>query len=200
MQSFKNKAIPLIENNGEVFYDNNFLSNDQAVNLYDKMLKNIAWGEYPIKMFGKTFLQPRLIAWYGDAGIQYRYSKTTFVANSWNTELLYIKEKLKENLGLDFNSVLLNLYRNGQDSMGWHSDNEKELGINPVIASISLGATRQIQFRQTLDHRQKIALNLESGSLLLMQGATQHHWQHQIPKTAKVEMARMNLTFRNILL
>lgn len=198
MQSLKNKAIPIIENNGEVFYDNNFLPNETASNLFDKMLKNIAWAQYPITIFGKTFLQPRLIAWYGDAGIEYRYSKTTFVANSWTSELLYIKEKIKEDLGLDFNSVLLNLYRNGQDSMGWHSDNEKELGTNPIIASVSIGACRQMQFRQTLDHRQKISLNLESGSLLLMQGSTQHHWQHQIPKTAKVHTPRINLTFRKI--
>lgn len=198
MQNLKNKAIPVINTNGEVFYFKNFLSDEEANDLYNKMLENTAWAQYPITIFGKTFLQPRLIAWQGDRGVEYTYSKTTFQSNGWSSEVLYIKEKLEESLNLHFNSVLLNLYRNGQDSMGWHSDNEKELGINPLIASVSLGACRQIQFRQTKDHSQKISLNLESGSLLLMQGNTQHHWQHQIPKTKKVEMPRINLTFRTI--
>ena len=198
MKSPKNKTIPIIQDKGTVIYSNNFLLKDVALDLYNKIRKNTEWAQYPITMFGKTVLQPRLIAWHGTKGTTYSYSNTTLIAEGWTAELLFIKRKLKEAFDLDFNSVLLNLYRDGQDSMGWHSDDEKELGQQPSIASVSLGCARTIQFRQRQDHSKKASVLLESGSLLLMQGDTQKHWQHQIAKSKKINSPRINLTFRII--
>lgn len=198
MKSSKNKAISILGNNRSVLYYNNFLLKTEADHLYQTLLSDLTWKQYPIRMFGKTMLQPRLIAWYGDQGTQYTYSQTTLVAEGWNDDLKQIQEELKLRFQLNFNSVLLNLYRDGQDSMGWHSDNEKELGAEPIIASISLGAARTLQFRQKNNHKTKASILLESGSLLLMQGDTQELWQHQIAKTKKVKTPRINLTFRII--
>jgi len=198
MESPKNKAISIFGDNRDVLYYNNFLLKEDADKLYQKLLADLNWQQHPIRMFGKTVLQPRLIAWYGDKDIQYTYSQTTLVAEGWNKYLKQIHEALNNRLQLNFNSVLANLYRDGQDSMGWHSDNEKELGKQPIIASISLGATRALQFRQKNEHRIKKSILLESGSLLLMRGCTQEYWQHQIAKTKKIKTPRINLTFRVI--
>jgi len=198
MESSKNKAISIFGNNRDVLYYNNFLLKTDAEDLYKKLLVGLNWQQHPIRMFGKTMLQPRLIAWYGDQDIQYTYSQTTLVAKGWDDDLKQIQEALKQHFQLNFNSVLANLYRDGQDSMGWHSDNEKELGTQPIIASISLGAARSLQFRQKAPPKTKTSILLESGSLLLMQGNAQEHWQHQIAKTKKVKTPRINLTFRII--
>jgi alkylated DNA repair dioxygenase AlkB len=198
MESSKNKAISIFGNNRAVLYYNNFLLKAEADQLYQRLLTELSWQQYPIRMFGKTLLQPRLIAWYGDKDTQYTYSQTTLIAEGWDDNLKQIQEELKHRLQLNFNSVLANLYRDGQDSMGWHSDNEKELGAEPVIASISLGAARTLQFRKKDDHKTKTSILLESGSLLLMRGNTQDNWQHQIAKTKKVKTPRINLTFRII--
>lgn len=198
MQHSKNNAISILPNNEDILYYNNFLLKSEADELYQKLRSDLDWQQYPIQMFGKTMLQPRLIAWYGDKGIQYTYSQTTLVANGWNKNLKNIKEQLKDFLGLNFNSVLANLYRDGQDSMGWHSDDEKELGNNPTIASISLGTPRIFQMRKKDNQKTKASILLESGSLLLMQGNCQKDWQHQIAKTKKVKTPRINLTFRII--
>jgi alkylated DNA repair dioxygenase AlkB len=198
MKSSKNKAISILDNNTNVLYYNNFLLKVEADQLYQQLLTDLDWKQYPIRMFGKTILQPRLIAWYGDQDTQYTYSQTTLIAKGWNDYLKQIQEELKHRFQLNFNSVLANLYRDGQDSMGWHSDNEKELGVQPIIASISLGAIRTLQFREKGNHKAKVSIALESGSLLLMQGDTQDVWQHQIAKTKKVKTPRINLTFRII--
>lgn len=198
MKSPKNKAISIFENNHNVLYYNNFLLETKANQLYQKLLRDLNWQQYPIRMFGKTMLQPRLIAWYGDQGIRYTYSQTTLVAEGWNDDLKQIQEELRQRFQLNFNSVLANLYRDGQDSMGWHSDNEKELGEQPIIASISLGVARTLQFRQKDHPKTKTSILLEPGSLLLMRGNTQEYWQHQIAKTKKVTTPRINLTFRII--
>ncbi|CAA6807762.1 MAG: Alpha-ketoglutarate-dependent dioxygenase AlkB [uncultured Aureispira sp.] len=198
MESPKNKAISILRNNRDLLYYNNFLLDTEANQFYQNLLADLNWQQYPIRMFGKTMLQPRLIAWHGDQGIQYTYSQTTLIAEGWDDNLKQIQKKLRQNFQLNFNSVLANLYRDGQDSMGWHSDNEKELGKQPIIASISLGVARTLQFRHKDNHKIKTSIVLEPGSLLLMQGNTQEDWQHQIAKTKKVTTPRINLTFRII--
>lgn len=198
MKSSKNNAIYILPNSEEVLYYNNFLLKEKANDLYEILRQELDWKQYPITLFGKTFSQPRLVAWYGQKGTQYRYSKTTLIADGWTTELEEIQQSLQTVLGTNFNSVLANLYRDGQDSMGWHSDDEKELGPQPIIASLSLGATRKLQFRKKINKTEKAAVLLESGSLLIMQGNCQQEWQHQIAKTKTVNEPRINLTFRFI--
>ena len=159
----------------------------------------IAWRQETIQLFGKAIQQPRLTAWYGDEGAIYTYSNLTNHPLPWTPELLAIKQRCEKISLATFNSVLLNYYRNGQDSMGWHQDNEPELGEHPVIASVNFGATRRFQLR----HKKRkdlatINIDLEHGSLLLMQGTTQEFWKHQVPKTTQAVGARINLTFRLI--
>ncbi|HWQ32182.1 MAG TPA: alpha-ketoglutarate-dependent dioxygenase AlkB [Blastocatellia bacterium] len=183
----------------EIFLDQAFFSAEESDRLFRQLSEQIAWRQEKIRLYGKEFNQPRLTAWYGDAGASYTYSNLTLQPLAWIAPLTEIRERCGEAAGVNFNSVLLNLYRDGQDSMGWHQDNEPELGVNPVIASVSLGATRQFQFR----HKKRkdlslISLELTHGSLLLMKGTTQHYWRHQVPKSSKVTEARINLTFRVI--
>ncbi|MBO9154017.1 alpha-ketoglutarate-dependent dioxygenase AlkB family protein [Chitinophaga sp. GCM10012297] len=166
---------------------------------YFQLLKeNINWKQEPVILFGKTVMQPRLTAWYGDEGKTYSYSGITMQPLRWTEELLAIKSKVEAAAGQDFNSALLNFYRNGQDSMGWHRDNESSLGINPVIGSVSFGAERVFQFRHYMNRSVKRAVLLTHGSLLIMGGETQHYWQHALPKTARPIGARINITFRKI--
>lgn len=190
------KPINLLPRDGEVYFFPNFLSGEASTKSQETLLEQIPWKQEPIKLFGKKVMQPRLTAWCGEKN--YTYSGITMEAQPWPPSLLSLRKKI-ESLGPSrFNSALLNLYRNGNDSMGWHSDDEKELGLNPVIASLSLGETRNFQFRhKKLDI--KISLPLTNGSLLWMAGETQHHWKHAIPKTKKTLGARINITFRNII-
>lgn len=139
----------------------------------------------------------RLTAWYGDNDKPYSFSGITLKPKSWNNELISIKEKIEPISKVKFNSVLLNLYRSGNDSISWHTDAEKELGVNPIIASVNFGATRKFQLRNN-NTKEKIEIELTNGSLLIMQGELQHYWQHQVPKTNKVVGERINLTFRVI--
>ena len=168
----------------------NFLSHKKSNELFKKLLNTINWTQYPIKIFGKTYLQPRLIEFQGDKTIKYNYSNTTLEANDWSQEVYFIKTKLEEIIPLSFNCVLINQYRDGQDSMGWHSDNEKELGESPIIASVSLGAERKIRFRDIKNHSKNVSVILKHGSLLIMKGKTQENWQHQIPKSKKIKSPR----------
>jgi alkylated DNA repair dioxygenase AlkB len=141
---------------------------------------------------------PRLTAWYGDQGKSYTYSGIEQHPEHWHPTLKLIKSKIEQIAQISFNSVLINLYRNGKDSVSWHSDDEPELGENPIIASVSFGATRRFYLRHKHSKNHKIDIDLASGSFLLMQGETQHFWQHQIAKTAKEIQPRINLTFRII--
>ena len=163
-----------------------------------QLTQHIAWEEQDIKIFGKMVPVPRLVAWYGDTGKSYSYSGVTMQPLDWTDDLLQIKQRVEAIAELPFNSVLLNLYRNENDSVGWHSDDERELGINPVIASVSFGAERQFQFKHKLRTDLRQSITLTSGSLLLMRGATQHHWKHRIPKSNIPCSQRINLTFRTI--
>ena len=165
---------------------------------FESCLHDLNWETGFIKIFGKTHQIPRLQAWYADNEIEYTYSGKKLQRHNWNNLLLEIKEKIENITSFKFNSVLANLYRDGNDSMGLHSDDEKELGQKPVIASLSLGESREIYFK----HKNK-KLNLiipqASGQLLVMHGKTQEYWKHEIKKTKKIKKPRINLTFRNII-
>ena len=176
-----------------------FLDEVQSSNLLKKLVDDVSWTQKTIQMYGKQLLTPRLTAWYGDHGKAYRFSGSKFDPLPWTKELYGLKEKVEEFTEYEFNSVLLNYYRNGNDSVAWHSDNELELGNNPSIASISLGQPRQFDFRHKSDHSGKYSLRLENGSLLIMKGDLQHHWEHRIPKSGKDTGERINLTFRTII-
>lgn len=174
-----------------------FFSKEDADGLQSKLSNEIDWQTRTIKLFGKEMLMPRLTAWYGDEGIEYTYSNNTEVALPWTEELLFIKQRLEASLNTKFNSVLLNLYRNSQDSMGWHADDEPELGKHPIIASVSLGETRRFRFKNLATKETK-SLDLTHGSLVVMQGDFQEKWHHTIPKTKRKVGPRINLTFRQI--
>jgi len=151
-------------------------------------------------MFGRTVPVPRLISWHGDPGCRYRYSSQTYEPAPWTPGLARVRDELAARTGLAFNAVLANYYRDGRDSVGWHSDDERELGPardDIAIASVSLGATRRFEMRHRANGDRR-TFELEDGSLLLMRGATQQHWRHALPKTAAVVGPRLNLTFRII--
>jgi alkylated DNA repair dioxygenase AlkB len=186
----------ILSQDGTVSYHPQFLSQEQADEYLSILGQEIAWRSDTIQLFGKTFLQPRLLAWYGEPEAIYTYSKRQQIPLPWTASLLALRQKLEDFTQCRFNSVLLNRYRNGQDSMGWHADNEPELGPQPCIASLSLGCARLIQFRHKVHKNLKTQVCLEHGSLLLMRGQTQSHWQHQIPKSKRIENERINLTFR----
>ena len=184
--------------NGIVEYYPNFFNTLQAKELFDKLYHEIPWQQDEITVFGKTHPQPRLTALFGNEGKPYSYSNIVMQPHSWNSLLTFIKNEVEEICKENFTTVLLNLYRDGKDSNGWHADNEKELGRNPVIASVSFGAERSFHLQHNTISDAKLKLTLQNGSLLLMKGETQHNWKHQIPKTAKEIKPRINLTFRII--
>ncbi len=150
-----------------------------------------------IHLFGKTFITQRRVAWFGDAPYKYKYSKISRVAKPWTNVLKQIKEIVESNCDESFNSCLLNLYQDGNEGMGWHADNEKELKRNGTIVSISLGAERKFSFKHKVSH-EVVDINLENGSALLMKGEIQQFWKHCLPKSKKISKPRVNLTFRNI--
>ena len=182
----------------DVSYYPNFFGSHESNNYFEKLLKNTIWQQDDITVFGKTYKQPRLTAFYAQNTLTYSYSNITMTPYKFNADLRAIKKRVETVCAVKFTSCLLNLYRDGQDSNGWHADNEKALGQNPVIASVSFGAERifHLKHRQKPDQLHKI--NLEHGSLLIMKGPTQHNWLHQIPKTKKDVGKRINLTFRVI--
>ncbi len=182
----------------DVVYYPRFFDTNEADSFFQILLKTIDWQQDFITVFGKTHPQPRLTAFYANNNKSYSYSNIKMNATPFSEELLRIKQILQNELNITFTSCLANLYRNGRDSNGWHADNEKELGKNPVIASISFGAERAFHLKHRKDKTQKAKLNLKHGSLLLMKGETQHHWLHQISKTKKEVGKRINLTFRII--
>lgn len=182
----------------EVYLINDFLPKQDADILLQMLLQEVNWRQEKVKLFGKEIDQPRLTAWYADAGKAYTYSGLTWQPQPWLPALNSLRDKLQKSTGITFNSVLLNLYRHGQDSMGWHADNEPELGPNPVIASISLGQPRSFALKHNQQPHLKQSLLLKPGSLLLMAGGTQHFWKHQLPKSTRTMAPRINLTFRYI--
>jgi alkylated DNA repair dioxygenase AlkB len=179
-------------------YYPNFLNTKEADLYLEQLTKETPWRNDPISVFGKTYPQPRMTSLHGHTTDSYGYSGIVMQPNPMRKPLLDIEQKLQAFTKETFTTVLLNLYRDGQDSNGWHADNEKELGVNPVIASISLGASRYFHLKHNSDKSQRLKLELTHGSLLLMEGATQHFWKHQIAKTAKKVGPRINLTFRKV--
>ncbi|NER12274.1 alpha-ketoglutarate-dependent dioxygenase AlkB [Leptobacterium flavescens] len=199
MQLFNTEEpTALILPGGRIDYYSNFFNPEESLRLFDTLLDQTEWRQDDIKLFGKTYPQPRLTALYGNNAKTYTYSGITMHPLPFTEELLKIKKKVEAVSKKDFTTCLLNLYRDGQDSNGWHADNEPELGKNPVIASVSFGAQRWFHLKHRTDKALKTKLLLENGSLLLMKGETQHHWLHQVPKTKKQIGARINLTFRTI--
>lgn len=196
---FENTAALIIDlPDAELLYYPKFFNKDQANLIYNTLLTETPWQQDEIRVFGKTHPQPRLTALYGDDDKSYSYSNITMEPHKWSPMLERIKTHVERLTGNDFNAVLLNYYRDGKDSNGWHADNEKELGHNPIIASLSFGAERNFQLKHNSNIYLKKTIVLEHGSLLIMKGTTQHFWKHQIPKTAKTIAPRINLTFRFI--
>ncbi len=182
----------------EIEYLPEFYRSEPAWSLFEGISQQTQWQQDRLTVYGKEHLAPRLSCWFGEPWMDYTYSNHTMRASRLTPLLLEIKEKIETHSGNRFNSVLVNYYRDGQDSNGWHSDDEPELGDNPIIASLSLGAPRDFHLRHKVDPSLKHKMSLEHGSLLMMRGQTQSRWQHHIPKRAKAD-GRINLTFRTIL-
>jgi alkylated DNA repair dioxygenase AlkB len=190
-------ALNLLPRDGVVNYHGPILSPADTRRYYQTLLLHIPWKHDETVIFGKRIVTARMVAWYGDSNFSYTYSGTTKQALPWTAELAALKAIVEELTGTQFNSCLLNLYQDGSRGMGWHSDDERSLGKDSAIASISLGAEREFRLKHKhLD--EKISVLLESGSLLVMKGPTQTHWLHSIPKSKKITTPRINLTFRTM--
>ncbi|MEZ0470937.1 alpha-ketoglutarate-dependent dioxygenase AlkB family protein [Luteimonas salinilitoris] len=189
-------SVPLPD--ADLAFDPTWLDAAQADALFAALLAQVPWETHRIRMFGRTVDSPRLSCWIGDPEASYRYSGTRFEPRPWPQVLAPLRVRLREAASIDFNSVLANLYRDGRDRMGWHSDDEPELGPRPTIASISLGAPRRFLLKRRDGSGERLALELPHGSLLLMRGETQRHYRHALPPTARPVGARINLTFRAI--
>lgn len=182
----------------EVFYTPEFLTASEATALFAQLMAEVPWQQGEVKLFGKLYPEPRLSAWYGDPHTHYTYSGKPQEPLPWLPVLNRLRQRIGETVDQTFNSVLLNLYRDGQDAMGMHSDNEKELGDAPFIASLSLGATRRFVLHHRFQAHKKYTLDLPSGSLLVMTGQTQQLFKHGVPRQKRVQAPRINLTFRYI--
>ena len=176
-----------------------WLSPARADALFESLRVQATWETHRVRLFGREVDSPRLSCWMGDANAAYRYSGMRHAPRPWLPALDEVRERLRRETGATFNSVLLNRYRDGRDAMGWHSDDEAELGPAPVIASLSLGATRRFVLKHRREPTRKLVLALDHGSLLLMSGPTQRHFRHALPRTARPVGERINLTFRRIL-
>lgn len=177
-------------------YREHFLSQEEADRLKTHLLETAPWKQRTQKMYDKMVLTPRLTAWYGDPKTDYPLGNGEVDNNLWTPELFSLKQRIEEMFGYRFNSVLLNLYRDHNDSVAWHRDKESRYGNRPVIASISLGQTRNFDFRKKDHHQSKYSLPLPHGSLLIMKGDLQENWEHRIAKSATFMKERINLTFR----
>lgn len=189
----------LLSDNCKIALTTDFFDQQTAAHYFDALLRQLQWEQSEIKIAGRFVKIPRLNAWYGDATARYQYSGAFFSPQDWTPELLTIRLAIEKACGQKFNSVLANYYRNEQDSVAWHADDEPELGRNPFIASLSLGETRRFLLRRkNTKNPEKIEIKLPGNSLLLMSGALQHYWHHQVPKTTQAKGARINLTFRYV--
>jgi alkylated DNA repair dioxygenase AlkB len=195
---FQSEPITLNLPDAEIIYYPRFFDKKEADIFFTQLTTDIPWQQDDICVFGKTHPQPRLTALFGNEGKSYSYSNIKMQPHPWNPLLQKIKLSVESVSDTKFTSVLLNQYRDGKDSNGWHADNEKELGTNPIIASVSVGTERIFQLKHNTISNLKQNILLEHGSLLLMKGTTQHFWKHQIPKTSKIIGSRINLTFRVI--
>lgn len=192
------KPLALLSSEGDVLYFGQVLASEQASALLETLERSAQWQQEELLLFGRRHTLERRVAWYGDPGMAYTYSGVKRNPLPWIPELLFLREIISAISGSRFNTCLLNRYANGTQGMGWHSDNEPELGPEPVIASISLGAERPMRFRHKQSgHTEEVLL--KHGSLLLMRGATQRCWKHALPVRKRELGLRINLTFRNIL-
>jgi len=192
------KQLKLQLPDSDITYFSNFLDFENASAYFELLKSSVAWRQDEIRVYGKLYPQPRLTALYGNNNRSYSYSGITMQPLPFSETILDLKTKISSLTPVEFTSCLLNLYRDGKDSNGWHSDDEKELGKNPVIASVSLGQERYFHLKHKKIKDLKYKILLEHGSLLLMSGPTQHYWLHQIAKTTKSIGERINLTFRVI--
>lgn len=184
---------------GELFYLPGFVPRADADRLLAELVALPDWQRLRLRLFGRESEAPRLTAWYADPGARYGYSGIVHEPRPWPPVLAALRARLRDELALDFNGVLANQYLDGRDSMGWHSDNEPELGPRPVIASVSFGAERRFRLRHRMRNRlAPLDLTLEHGSLLVMRGETQHRWEHSLPRSAQCRETRVNLTFRRV--
>lgn len=196
---FNEEPIPLNLPDAEFIYYPNFFSKEKADLFFETLLNETPWQHDEITIFGKKILQPRLTSLYGNDGKSYGYSNIVMHPHAFNSTLTFIKDEIENTINETFTTVLLNLYRNEKDSNGWHADNEKELGRDPVIASLSLGEERIFQIKHNTNKDAKQSLILQHGSLLVMKNGAQLHYKHQIPKASKPKKPRINLTFRKII-
>jgi alkylated DNA repair dioxygenase AlkB len=195
-QSVRNDVLNLPD--ADVVLYPSFFSATVADRLLHELRETTVWRQETINLYGKTIRMPRLTAWYGDDGTGYIYSGIKNSPHSWTAPLIEVKLAVEPPSGVIFNSVLLNCYRTGRDSVSWHADNEPEFGARPVIASVSFGGTRCFQLKHKKRRDLKVSIDLTHGSLLIMRGDTQANWLHQVPKTAKPVAERLNLTFRMV--
>ena len=199
MDLFSEEKQEFILPDAHLEYYPNCFSRTEANDLFKILKSETTWREDDIKVFGKVYKQPRLTALYGESNTPYSYSNITMYPEPFSTTILNIKDKIEDLSFHKFNTVLLNLYRNGNDSNGWHADNEKELGKHPIIASVTFGEERPFHFKHRTLKEERHQLILKHGSLLVMKGTMQDYWLHQIAKTKKTIGERINLTFRTIL-
>ena len=195
----QNSHLNILPFDGEVLYLGKVFNRKEAAQYYQTLLEKIPWKNDEAIIFGKHHITKRKVAWFGDNTYSYKYSGVTKQAHIWTPELLQLKQKVEEHSATTYNSCLLNLYHDGEEGMGWHSDAEKTLLDNGTIASVTLGAERKFSFKHR-ESKQRIDILLENGSLLLMKGTTQKNWLHRLPPTKKVFSPRINLTFRTIIL
>ncbi|KAL3132616.1 hypothetical protein ABBQ32_009144 [Trebouxia sp. C0010 RCD-2024] len=197
-KSFPTGVTDLGSGSSVVFQPNAFNLSDSR-RLYRALMEQVNWHRKEVVIYGKKVMQPRQVAYMASStNLSYTYSHTKLQPEGWSPHVAQIKAKLQDIAGVEFNSCLLNLYRDGSDHMGWHSDNEKLYGDNPTIGSVSFGATRRFLLRSNSDHSDKWVCDLASGDILIMKGSTQQHWTHSIPKMLRVSQPRINLTFRQI--
>ena len=189
--------INIIHQDGIALYHEKVISGEQIKPLYDELLNNINWENERVVMFGKEIITKRKVAFYSDPSIAYTYSSRTKVGLPWNETLITLKNMVASITKEKYNACLLNLYHNGEEAMGWHCDNEKEIVTNSSIASLSIGATRKFSFKHKVT-KETISIQLENGSLLEMKGTIQSHWLHALPKSKKITESRINLTFRQM--
>ena len=189
--------LQIIEQDGIALYHEKVISDEQIKPLYDELLNEINWENERVVMFGKEIITKRKVAFYSDASIAYTYVSKTKIGLPWKDPLIILKNIVESLTKQTYNACLLNLYHNGDEAMGWHSDNEKEIIANSTIASLSIGASRKFSFKHKVT-KETISIQLENGSLLEMKGTIQSHWLHALPKSKKITESRINLTFRQM--
>lgn len=193
------KVANILPFDGSADYYGRTLTIAQEKYYFDRMLTNVEWRNDEAVIFGRHIITKRKVAWYGDRSYSYAYSGKIREALHWTSDLLELKGIVEKRCGRIFNSCLLNLYHTGEEGMAWHSDDEKALEPDGAIASLSLGAERKFSFRHRKT-RETLSIQLEPGSLLVMHGATQTHWMHALPKTKRIMLPRVNLTFRTMVM